>query len=167
MLRRLRLLRKSPSTQALALRGKSMDQSDNLEISKQISVAKAIVSGASPAEAAALERWATGLLEIRQSNLTRRRKAIAAVKLTFKSKVIWPILKKSSSELKRVGWDERSWTSRLGLWAIIGTVVTFGNAGAGIAALGGAIGVPLWIVLGAGGSFAGLLIDEITKRKSI
>lgn len=143
-----------------------MSEPDNLESSKQTAVAKAVVSHASPTEAAALENWANGLLEIKQSSLPHRCKATAAVKLTFKSKVIWPLLKKSSAELKRVGWDERSWKSRLGLGAVIGTLVTFGNAGAGIAALGGAIGVPLWVVLGAGGTFAGVLIEEITKKKS-
>jgi len=41
--------------------------------------------------------------------------------------------------------------------------VAFSGKGAGIAALGGAIGVPLWVVLGAGGAFAGVLIEEIQR----
>lgn len=40
----------------------------------------------------------------------------------------------------------------------------FSGQGAGIAALGGAIGVPLWVVFGAGGAFVGVFIDEAKRR---
>jgi hypothetical protein len=43
-------------------------------------------------------------------------------------------------------------------------VALFGGKAAGIAALGTAIAVPLWIVLGAGGAFAGVLIEIIEGR---
>lgn len=62
-----------------------------------------------------------------------------------------------------MGWDERSWMARLGLPGILIGAVVFGGEGAGIAAFGGAIGVPLWIVLGGGGAFAGRLLEEINR----
>jgi len=37
------------------------------------------------------------------------------------------------------------------------------SGSAGLAAFGTAISVPLWIVLGAGGAFAGMIIDEVAK----
>ena len=55
--------------------------------------------------------------------------------------------------------------ARLGISAAALGLLFFSGQAAGIAAMGGAIGVPLWIVFGAGGTFAGVLIDEIKKRK--
>ena len=46
------------------------------------------------------------------------------------------------------------------------TIALFGGQGAGIAALGAAIGVPLWVVFGAGAAFAGVLYEEITGKRS-
>jgi len=41
--------------------------------------------------------------------------------------------------------------------------LTLSSSGAGLAAFGTAIGLPLWIVLGAGGAFAGMIVDEVSK----
>ena len=49
--------------------------------------------------------------------------------------------------------------------ALVGTVATVGNAGAGIAALDGAIGVPLWLIGAAGGTFLGSLIDGLVSKQ--
>jgi len=51
----------------------------------------------------------------------------------------------------------------LGIGVFTALALAGGGAGAGIAALGTAAGVPLWIVFGAGGAFAGMLADEIQK----
>lgn len=131
---------------------------------KQITIARAIVRDASADEQVALRDWAEGLLHIRNKNLPALKKVSEAIKLTKESSVIVPIVKRASGELKRVGWDERSWKSRLGMGAILATLVLVGNAGAGIAALGTAIGVPLWIVIGAGATFAGAIVDEVKSK---
>lgn len=113
-----------------------------------------------------LLEWAQNLLEIREKSLPARSKAKEALVLTAKSKVIIPAVKLIGREMKRLAWDDRGTKSRL---AIIGTTIGltfFGGQGAGIAALGGAIGVPLWVVLGAGGAFAGMLIDEIKIKQN-
>lgn len=44
---------------------------------------------------------------------------------------------------------------------VLVTLTALGNAGAGIAAFGGAIGVPLWLVVGSGGLVLGTIIDKL------
>ena len=130
----------------------------------QTDIARSIVQNASTEEKEALLHWAEGLLLIRSKDLPVLKKAWEAIKLTKKSKVITPILKRIVTELKRIGWDERSWKARLGIGSVVATLATVGNTGAGIAALGSAIGVPLWIVIGAGATFAGTIVDEIKSK---
>lgn len=72
-------------------------------------------------------------------------------------------MKMVGSEIKRLGWDERTQTQRLGLAGAGVGLALFGGAQAGIAALGTAIGVPLWVVTGGGAAFASLLIEEINR----
>lgn len=91
-------------------------------------------------------------------------KAKKALILTAKSKVVLPALKIIAKQSKKYGWDNRSVAQRLGMGAAAVGITLFGGANAGIAALGGAIGVPLWMVLGGGAMFAKYLIDEITQR---
>lgn len=77
-----------------------------------------------------------------------------ALRATFASKATWPILKALAKSLKGaavVASGNRF--GRVGLVAV-GAVAVFGGQGAGIAALGGAIGLPLWIVVGSGYAFA-------------
>ena len=66
---------------------------------------------------------------------------------------------------KALAWDNRGLAARLALGGAIVGVVFFGGQGAGIAALGTAIGVPLWVVFGAGSAFLGVLYDEIMRRE--
>ena len=103
------------------------------------------------------------LIQIRESSLSGIQKAKQALQLTSKSKVVWPVVKILSQEVKRLGWDERGTKSRFGMVGAGVGLALFGSQGAGIAALGTAIGVPLWVVLGAGAYFAPVLIDELMK----
>lgn len=66
--------------------------------------------------------------------------------------------------LKELGWDNRGLSGRLGIATAIATVVVFGGQGAGIAALGTAIGVPLWVVFGAGAAFLGEVYERFSGR---
>lgn len=139
-----------------------MIEQDNTQRQVAVFVAKTVA----PNDLDAIRTWANNLLEIRSAPLSKLGKAKAAVGLTASSKVVWPIAKMVAKEAKRTGWDDRSKTAKLGLGgAAIGAAV-FGGKSAGIAALGTAIGVPLWVVLGAGASFAHMLVQEITRRKS-
>lgn len=118
-----------------------------------------------PAEQQRLLGWSRGLTEIHYGTLPGFKKAVAMLALTRDRKVAWPLLKLLSLALKHSLWDARSWTLRLGLGAVIATFVAIGNAGAAIVTLGGWIGLPLWMLIGAGGVLAGLLADRIKARR--
>ena len=117
-------------------------------------------------EQKALLAWARGLQEIKNSNLESLEKAKKAIMLTVNSGTIQPFLGYLGAEIKRVGWDERGLPERMALSAAAVGALLFSGQGAGIAALGGAIGVPLWVVFGAGGAFIGVLINEVQRRIS-
>lgn len=110
-----------------------------------------------------LIRWSRELLEIRESGAAPLEKAQRALDATYDRKVVLAVLSSTGGALKQLAWDDRSWAARLGLGGAAFAVAAFGGQGAGIAAVGTAIAVPLWIVLGAGGSFAGMLIDELQR----
>lgn len=110
-----------------------------------------------------LIHWSRELLEIRESGATPMEKARQALDATYNRKVVLAVLSSTGGALKQLAWDDRSWAGRLGLGGAAFAVAAFGGQGAGIAAVGTAIAVPLWIVLGAGGSFAGMLIDELQR----
>ena len=127
-------------------------------------LATAYLDQASGEERAALLFWATQLIAIRDANLPALEKAKRAIRLTIDSGAILPFITFLGTEIKRVGWDERGLPERLALSAAAVAALVFSGQGAGIVALGGAIGVPLWVVFGAGGAFAGVIIDEAKRR---
>lgn len=108
-----------------------------------------------------LIRWSEELLAIRESDVPPLEKARRALEETYRARVVLAFLSGAGGTLRQVAWDDRSWAARLGLGGAAFAVAAFGGQGAGLAAVGTAIAVPLWIVLGAGGSFAGMLIDEL------
>lgn len=132
--------------------------------SKNQSVAVQVASTASEQEREALLLWMLQLLQVQESSLSNVQKATRALKLTFASKVVWPVVKILAQEVKRIGWDERGTKSRFGIAGAGAGLALFGTQGAGIAALGTAIGIPLWVVLGAGAYFAPVLIEELKKH---
>jgi hypothetical protein len=117
----------------------------------------------SDAQRLILLEWAERLLDIRGSDISTLEKARGAIRETYRREVVLALLTTSASSLKDLAWDDRSWSARLGIGAATVTAAAVGRQGAGIAALGSAVGVPLWIVFGAGGSFAGMLIDELSR----
>lgn len=141
--------------------GTEKRSTDTLERSRSLAVATAIERRTTPEEQRVLLTWAQALLEISKRPGSSLLKTKAAVMLTIESRAMYPLLKLLMAELKRVGWDERSWTGRLGLGGVLGTLALAGNAGAGIAALGGAVGIPLWVVLGSGGATLGIVVDKL------
>lgn len=130
---------------------------------KQLAVR--VASKATNEEKEALRVWIEKMLEIKASKLPTVTKSSKAITVTLKSKVILPIIKLMAREIKRHGWDDRSTKSRFGLIGVGGGMVAFGSQAAGIAALGGAIGVPLWVLTAAGATFVGVLYEEITGKK--
>lgn len=115
------------------------------------------------AERRALVRWAAELLRIRDTAAPPLRKAKAALDATYRAEVVLPVLRGAGQGVVDVAWRERGWAARLGLGAAALSALTLGGQGAGVAALGGAVGVPLWIVLGSGGAFAGMVVEELQR----
>jgi hypothetical protein len=108
--------------------------------------------------------WLRRLITIQQSNASAFAKMREGVAVTLRAKVLWPTVKGLAVHLKTVGWTNQSPKVK---WAIAGatiSLVAFPGAGAGIAALGTAIGLPLWVVCGAGAAFAQGLYNELGYR---
>jgi hypothetical protein len=119
---------------------------------------------ATPSEQHRLLSWARGLGAIRQSDRRAHRKMGAVFAMTRDLNAGWPLVKVMSRAIKVIVWDARSWKFRLGVGSILGTFIAVGNGGAAIVHLGGGIGLPLWVIIGAGGLFAGLAVDMIKKK---
>jgi hypothetical protein len=115
---------------------------------------------------ALIASWAEKLLRIRDEPVGVIEKSRRAMQETMDSKVVWPVAKTIGKEIKRLGWDERGTKSRFALVGSAAGIALFGGQSAGIAALGTAIGVPLWIVLGAGGAFAAVLLEELRGNRN-
>jgi len=137
------------------------DQKD----SRARSLALVVVDQASAAQKSALLRWAETMMQIRSSDLSIFEKAKRSIVVTANSETILPLVKFAAAEVKRMGWTDRSFPARLSIGAAV-TALTLSGSGAGIAALGTAIGLPLWVVFGAGGAFAGVIIDEARRANS-
>jgi hypothetical protein len=125
----------------------------------------AIDKATTVAEKNALSAWATQLLDIRANTRSPVQRAWQAIRLTSTTAIVWPTVKIVARELKLHGWDDRSWAARFGITGAALGLAVFGGQAAGVAALGTAIGVPLWVVVGSGGAFAGVLIEEFTRTK--
>ncbi len=138
-----------------------------LEDQKSKELILQVINNSDNEQRLALLEWSQSLLVIRNSPLTKIEKAKKAVFNTQHRKIIFPVLRMLTEQLKVHGWKNRSLRERM---AIVGTGIglsVFSGQSAGLVALGGGIGLPLWIVLGAGGGFAGMIIDEIRSKTSL
>ena len=128
-------------------------------------LAAKIALTANATEKHAIRVWIEHLLQIKESDLSPIQKAKQAVSITANSSIILSTVKIISRETKRHTWDNRGLSGRLGIGGAAVGLTLFSGQSAGIAALGTAIGVPLWVVFGAGASFLGVLYEEITGHK--
>ncbi len=117
-----------------------------------------------PSEQHRLLEWSQGLGAIRYGTLRGGKKVVAMFALTRDKQAAWPLVKLMARAFKHIVWDARSWKFRLGLGTVIATFVAIGNAATDTVALGGGIGLPLWVMIGAGGAVVGLLADKIETR---
>ena len=128
------------------------------------SLAARLAARATPAQREALVRWLNRLAEIRSSAESAANKGRLAVQETMRAEVILPLVKDLGAEVKRLGWDERGTKSRFGIVGAGLALAAFGTQGVGIAALGTAIGVPLWLVVGSGAYFIPVLLEELQQH---
>jgi hypothetical protein len=112
-----------------------------------------------------LAAWTQAMMQIHDSPLSKQRKIQLALKTTFASRATWPIIKAFAEALRgTIGTARKSKFGRIGL-VTVGAVALFGGQAAGIAALGGAIAVPLWVVVGGGYAFAEALQSSLVGPK--
>ena len=137
------------------------------KVQEQQSLARRIAQTMPPEEQQRFRTWVARLVEIRQSNVGSFSKAVQAVTATVSNGVAISIARQLAGELKRLGWTERGLKWRVAFLASVVSAVMTGGQGAGIAALGGAIGVPLWLVIGAGGAFLAMLYEELGAGSSL
>jgi hypothetical protein len=130
-------------------------------------VALRIADAASPQEGEAMRAWLGELLAIRQESGSSPHKALKAIAATGRHRVIWPLVKRLAAEIKRHGWDNRTKTAKFALSGAAVGLAFFGGQTAGLAALGTAIAVPIWVVLGAGAAFARVLYDELEHKRPV
>ncbi len=149
-----------PATQRFEDRLVTDDQSRD----KRFAVA--VVDAVPPEHHLALKAWADQLLIIANSPAPRWQKAKKAMRATQVSEVIWPALKTVAKQIKRAGWDTRSGPAKAFVSVAAVSAAVFGGKAAGVAALGTAVGVPLWIVFGAGAWFAKAVADEVTRKSA-
>jgi hypothetical protein len=129
-------------------------------------LARAVVAELDPAQREVLADYMASLILLRQRELPAQTKVLDSIDLTADRQVLGVLTKGSGRLLAKHAWKDRSWAARIGLSAAaLASILTAGQ-GAGIALLGTAVGVPLWIVFGAGGTFAGVLIDEVARSRS-
>ncbi len=142
----------------------SETQTSNENQDTAAQVAKVIFQGATEAERLAVAEWLRTLITIAEGDASPLEKAKQAVEETTQREIIWPVVALLAAEMKRHAWDDRNFaTQLLSIGVLSALTLGGGAAGAGIAALGTAVGVPLWIVFGAGGAFAGAILDEMQK----
>ena len=132
---------------------------------KERQLAIKIVEAASPSDRVLLQQWITQLLVLKDAPLGKLEKAKKAIAVTASSKAAVTAAKIVAKHIKRVAWDERSTAARFGMGGMALGLAAFGSQGAGVAALGTAVGVPLWVISGAGASMAGVLLDELKRKK--
>ena len=87
------------------------------EKSKQI--ARLIVARTNDDERQLVVEWLNGLLSVSRSDAGRLTKAKQALALTSSRRVIWPVVRMLSAELKRHAWDDRKTATR---FAAVGAI---------------------------------------------
>ncbi len=111
-----------------------------------------------------LSNWAIEVKKIQDNkNLSKKEKIYDLKKLNnkqaFKDVLIYII------NFSKSYWKKASWSQKIGAFGLTGGLVVAGSTGgAGIAALGGAIGLPLFLVTTAGGTLVGTIIDSLNKK---
>ncbi len=122
-----------------------------------------ILQRLSPSEREALMRFLEDLLRIRASDASSTEKLKQTANAMRGATKLWPVLREMGGILKQHAWNGRSSPTRWGMMGAAGALAVFGSQGMGIAAFGGAIGLPLWIVFGAGAALAKSMINNLRR----
>ena len=135
-----------------------------MQSEKAKQIAQSLVRAYPQNELSNLLNWSRAVLSIRQTDLPAHKKLLQIGRVTKEMSVTKPFLKHFASELKRIGWDDRTKTMRGVIGgAGVGLLASVASPMAGVAAFGGAIAVPV-ILLGAGaGAVLMAIVDDIDR----
>lgn len=123
-----------------------------------------LIAETSRKEQEKLKDWLKDLLDIRNSDKTYRKKIKMIGANLKQSQALAPVAKVLLIKMKNA-WNDLGGPAKWAVGAAGTALVLFGGAGAGITAFGGAVGIPLFVVFGAGGALAGAIIQEFDRRQ--
>ena len=101
------------------------------------------------------------LLEVRELDASAADKLRKAIPDEQDAKSALDALQSSASQIKDLAWDDRTWPARVGIGAATVVAATVAGQSAGLALLGTAIAIPLWVVFGNGNDFAAALVADL------
>jgi hypothetical protein len=108
--------------------------------------------------------WAVEVKKIQQNNKLTTKEKIYDLK-NLNNKQAFKNVISIALNYSKSYWKKANWAQRIGIIGLTsGLIVAGASGGAGIAALGGAIGLPLFLVTTAGGTFIGTIIDSLNKK---
>ena len=119
-------------------------------------------SSLSKEEKKLLKQWAIKVMKIRDNESYSFKEKLNALK-KLNNKEAFKASLNIATEYSKKYWKKASWAEKLGIIGGGGAIALFGFGGAGVAALGGAIGLPLFLLTAAGGTFIGTIIDKLDK----
>jgi hypothetical protein len=132
----------------------------------QTTLARSLVRAYPHIERDNLLKWSQAVIAIRNTSWPKHRKLVEIGKVTHEMGVTKPFVKHLASELKRVGWDERTKTMRGVIGgAGIGLLASLASPMAGVAAFGGAIAVPVVLLSAGAGAVLSAIVEELTRGK--
>lgn len=108
--------------------------------------------------------WAIQVREIQQNNNLTKREKIYNLRSLNNKKAFFNSIKLIQIFFS-MRWRKASWPTRLTLiGGSAGLLLIAGSEGAGIAALGGAIGIPFFLITAAGGALIGTIINNLNNK---
>lgn len=108
--------------------------------------------------------WAVQIKEIQNDKLLTTKQKIQKLKVVNNSEVFKTIFS-FVTKLLSSNWKNTTLPMKLAIIGGSSGMLLAGTSGAGIAALGGAIGLPFFLVTAAGGAFVGTIIDNLKEKK--
>ncbi len=134
------------------------------EVSSHQKIAMMIAKSSTQTERETIKTWLRELLEIRDSNISTAEKTKRALSITRTNKVVLPIAKLIFRESKRNLWDDRNPLLRRFALGTAAGLAAVGGGGAGIAMMGSAFGLPLWLVFSGGAVAIPAILKELEEH---
>jgi phosphoglycerate dehydrogenase-like enzyme len=108
--------------------------------------------------------WSKEVEQIKADKSLSLQQQIVKVHNLETSPIVRVFIGRISKLARKHLWQERNWASRLTLMGLTLGLTIAGTQGAGVAALGGAVGLKLYMLSSAGGALLGVFIDEVEKN---